>query len=178
MKLKLYIIGMPGTGKTHFGRTLAQSMKMQFFDLDEMIEKREGCTIRKLVQDKGEQYFRETEHDVLLSTLNYNNCVIACGGGTPLHYNNMEWMKLRGIVVWLNTDLRIIAVRIANNITRRPMFLGLNDAELYQKLRDLYEKRRKVYVKADVYIEQNSAGGISLSSVIQRIMKFTRSFRT
>lgn len=177
MKLKVYIIGMPGTGKTHFGRTLAQSLKMQFFDLDEMIEKREGVYIRQLVQEKGEQYFRETEHDVLMSTANFNNCVIACGGGTPLHYNNMEWMKSRGIVVWLNTDLNVIALRIAHNITRRPMFLGLNEVELNQKLRNLYEKRRKVYVKADVSVEQNSNGSISLGSVIQRIMKFSRSIR-
>ena len=177
MKLTVYIIGMPGTGKTHFGRTLAQSMKMQFYDMDELVERNEKTNIRQLVQDKGENYFRNLEHQILKSTLNYNNCVIACGGGTPLHFNNMELMKSNGIVLWLNTDLSIIRSRIAQNITRRPMFIGMNDAELQEKLRDLYEKRRKVYVKADVSIEHNAQGSISLSAVIQRIMKLSRAIR-
>lgn len=177
MKFNVYIIGMPGTGKTHFGRVLSQSLKLRFFDLDEMVEKSAGCNIRQLVQEKGEENFRHMEHEILISTLKLNNCVIACGGGTPLHHNNMEIMKSNGIVVWLNTDLSIIRRRIAQNITRRPMFIGLSEHELTGKLAALYEKRRKVYAKADVSIDHNIQGTVSLSLVIQRIMKKLRAIR-
>jgi len=177
MMLRIYIIGMPGTGKTHFGRMLAQSLKMQFFDLDEMLEKQESLSIRQVIAEKGEPYFRQHEHEMLKKTLSYNNCVISCGGGTPFHYNNMDMMKLNGIVVWLNTDLRIIMKRIAQNITRRPLFLGLSESEIHEKLNVLYENRRRTYAKADVLIDHNQHYPVSLSSVIQKVMKHFKNKR-
>jgi shikimate kinase len=168
---------MPGTGKTHFGRMLAQSLKMQFFDLDEMLEKQESTSIRLVVAEKGEPYFRQQEHEMLKKTLTYNNCVISCGGGTPFHYNNMDLMKLNGIVIWLNTDLRIIKKRIAQNSTRRPLFLGLSEGEILEKLNVLYEKRRRTYAKADVLIDHNQQHAVSLSVVIQKVMKHFKNKR-
>lgn len=177
MTIKVYIIGMPGTGKTHFGRLLSQSLKMQFFDLDEMVEKKEMASIRNIVTEKGEPYFREIEHEMLKKTLTYNNCVISCGGGTPFHYGNMELMKSSGMVIWLNTDLRIIKKRIAQNSTRRPLFLGLTEAEIMEKLSVLYENRRKTYAKADISIDHNQQYSVPLSAVIQRIMKHFKNKR-
>lgn len=177
MMLRVYIIGMPGTGKTHFGRLLSQSLKMQFFDLDEMVEKKELATIRHIVTEKGEPYFREQEHEMLKKTLCYNNCVVSCGGGTPFHYNNMELMKSNGIVIWLNTDLHIIKKRIAQNSTRRPLFLGLSEAEIMEKLSVLYENRRKTYAKADVAIDHNQQHTVPLSVVIQKIIKHFKNKR-
>lgn len=174
MMLRVYIIGMPGTGKTHFGRLLSQSLKMQFFDLDEMLEKKEHASIRQIVADKGEPYFRAEEHLMLKKTLNFNNCVISCGGGTPLHYNNIDIMKANGIVIWLNTDLQIIKRRIAQNSTRRPLFLGMSEAEILEKLSVLYENRRKTYAKADIFIDHNQQHSVPLSVVIQKVMKHFR----
>lgn len=177
MMLRVYIIGMPGTGKTHFGRLLSQSLKMQFFDLDEMLEKKEQKSIRQLFAEKGEPYVRAEEHLMLKKTLNFNNCVISCGGGTPLHYNNIDIMKANGIVIWLNTDLQIIKRRIAQNSTRRPLFLGMSEAEILEKLSVLYENRRKTYAKADIFIDHNQQHSVPLSVVIQKVMKHFRSKR-
>lgn len=171
---RIYIIGMPGTGKTHFGRILAKSLRMQFADIDELIEKAEGTTIRQIIQDKGEQAFRFMEHEVLKKTTTYNNYVISCGGGTPIHYNNIDIMKSGSIVLWLNTDLDIIKKRISQNITRRPMFVGLEDVEIAKKLKELYENRRKTYAKADVFIEHKHISTIPLGAVIQKVMKIYR----
>lgn len=176
MKCNIYIIGMPGTGKTHFGRTLSQSLKMGFHDLDDMIEKLEEANIRQVIQSKGEKYFREKEREVLISTTVLNNVVIACGGGTPIHFDNLDIMKSSGIVVWLNTDLKLISRRIAQNITRRPMFLGLESEDLDKKLNELFGKRRKTYAKADITIDSNSNSSAMLSAVIQRIIKKRKAF--
>jgi shikimate kinase len=168
---------MPGTGKTHFGRMLAQSLKMQFFDLDEMLEKQELTSVKLVITEKGEPYFRQQEHEMLKKTLGYNNCVVSCGGGTPFHFNNMDLMKLNGIVIWLNTDLRIIKKRIVQNSTRRPLFLGLSEGEILEKLNVLYENRRRTYAKADVLIDHNQQHAVSLSAVIQKVMKHFKNKR-
>jgi shikimate kinase len=177
MMFRIYIIGMPGTGKTHFGRMLAQSLKMQFFDLDEMLEKQELTSVKLVITEKGEPYFRQQEHEMLKKTLGYNNCVVSCGGGTPFHFNNMDLMKLNGIVIWLNTDLRIIKKRIVQNSTRRPLFLGLSEGEILEKLNVLYENRRRTYAKADVLIDHNQQHAVSLSAVIQKVMKHFKNKR-
>ena len=100
--------------------------------------------------------------------------MISCGGGTPLHYNNIDIMKANGIVIWLNTDLQIIKRRIAQNSTRRPLFLGMSEAEILEKLSVLYENRRKTYAKADIFIDHNQQHSVPLSVVIQKVMKHFR----
>ncbi len=172
--MKIYITGMPGTGKTHFGRILSQSIRLQFFDLDELIEKKEGEIIRNIVRDKGEAYFREKEHETLMQVSRINNCVVSCGGGTPMFFDNLEVMKKTGMLIWLNTDLDIIAKRIAHNKTRRPLFMGLNEDEIRDKLTEIYEKRKKNYAKADILIDNFSSFNVSLSPVIQKIMKYVK----
>jgi shikimate kinase len=165
---------MPGTGKTHFGRLMAKSLHLQFFDLDEQIEKREGALVRQVILEKGESYFRQVEHEVLLQLSTNNHCVLSCGGGAPMFFNNIDVMKSTGIVVWINTDLTLIAKRIHQNITRRPLFMGLNELEILQKLHDIYELRKKNYAKADLVSEINVGHDNSLISVIQGIMKINR----
>ena len=165
---------MPGTGKTHFGKLLSKSLRLQFFDIDECIEKSEATIIRQIIAEKGETYFREKEHEILLNLSKTSNSIISCGGGTAVFYNNIDVMKNTGIVIWLDTDLDIIAKRIAHNSSRRPLFIGLNQVEIRIKLGDLYAKRRKVYAKADIVTEIIYPHNKSLSTVIQKIMKISQ----
>lgn len=172
--MRLYIIGMPGTGKTHFGRQLAKSLHLQFFDLDEQIEKKESALVRQIIIEKGEAYFRAIEHEVLNQLSHNNNCVLSCGGGAPMFYNNIDLMKTTGIVIWVNTDLTLIAKRIAQNITRRPLFMGLNEPEILHKLHEIYAFRKKNYSKADLVTEINAQHNNSLTSVIQGVIKLSK----
>lgn len=164
---------MPGSGKTFFGRKLSQALHLQFLDLDEIIEKKEHQIIKNIVQEKGEPYFRELERVTLHSTSLKNNFVISCGGGTPVFYDNMEWMKKNGIVIWLNTPLEVISERIFKNITRRPMFMGLSKEELNEKIDELSRKRSPIYKKAHISIEKYSQNKLLLSTVIQDIIKLS-----
>ncbi len=172
--MKVYIIGMPGTGKTHFGRLLSRSMRLQFYDTDEMLEKKEGMPIRQIVSEKGEPYFRLLEHELIRQLSMRSNCIISCGGGTPVFNDNIDLMKNSGIVIWLNTSLDIIAKRIAQNVTRRPQFVGLNEAEIRLKLNDIFEKRKKIYAKADIISEISNPHNKSLNVVIQKVMKISQ----
>src|SRR5690606_9984952 len=102
---------------------------------------------------------------------------ISCGGGTPVYFDNLNWMKRNGLVVWLNTDLNLIFNRIRQNFSRRPMFLGLSEDELRLKLKELYSFRKKIYEKADLTVNKHSTKSMVLSAVIQRIMKSSKNFR-
>jgi shikimate kinase len=173
--MKIYIIGMPGTGKTHFGRMLAKSIRLQFIDLDELLEKKDGRFIRQIVKDEGEDYFRELERQALDSVSGIHNCIVSCGGGTPMYFDNLELMKRTGFVIWLNTNLDVIARRIMQNKTRRPLFMGLDEHEIRQKLDEIYEKRKKNYAKADMQVDNMHFSGALLGPVIQKIMKYSKS---
>lgn len=171
--MKIYLIGMPGSGKTYLGRKLANSLKLQFSDLDEVIEKREQQLIKNIIQEKGEDYFRQIEKETLHQTSLKNNFVISCGGGTPVYFDNMEWMKKEGIVIWLNTPLSVISERIYKNITRRPLFMGLSKEDLNAKIDELIKKRNIFYKKAHISVEMKFQKTHSLSAVIQDIIIFS-----
>lgn len=82
--MKIFIIGFMGCGKTHWGRQLSKKLQMPFFDLDLLIEEREGKGITEIFAEMGEEYFRMLEKDVLyLVTESHETFVMACGGGTP-----------------------------------------------------------------------------------------------
>lgn len=172
--MRIYIIGMPGTGKTYFGRILAKSLSMGFIDLDQRIEVFAGLPARTIIQEKGEPQFRTMEKNMLREVSAAGNTVIACGGGTPVFFDNMDFMKAHGLVIWLNTDLDIIASRIAQNITRRPLFLGMDKAEIRVKLDEIYDLRRRYYMRADVQCDVKNLQSPSLSPVIQRIIKMVQ----
>ena len=172
--MRIYIIGMPGTGKSHFGKMLAKAMRLSFIDTDEQVEQKTQLSIRQLIEQKGEAFFRTIESDVLFKTASNAHCVISTGGGTPVHNNQIQWMKTHGIVVWIDTDLSLIAKRIAQNITRRPLFMGLDEAQIAQKLSEIYTLRKKNYKNADIFLPVKTLHNTSLTPVIQRIVKLSK----
>ena len=172
--MKIYIVGMPGSGKSFLGRKIAQTLKLQFIDLDELIEKQEKKIIRTIIMEDGEAYFRSIERSILHETQLKNKCLISCGGGTPTFFDNMEWMKKNGIVIWINTPLDIISDRILKNITRRPLFIGLSKEEIKIKLQELSKKRVPFYKKASLTIDINKQNKVSLSAIIQHIIKYSK----
>lgn len=176
--MKLFIIGMPGSGKSYFGRKLSKTLHLKFVDLDEAIEKESEKKIKDIISKEGEDTFRLLEKGVLRSFDQSNQILISCGGGTPIYHDNIKWMKNQGIIIWLNTNLEKISERISKNLTRRPMFLGLNQQEIDLKIRDLYEKRRKIYQQADIIVESEKNGSILLSVVIQQVMEHSRRFKS
>jgi shikimate kinase len=172
--MKIFIIGMPGSGKSYLGKKLALSLKLKFYDLDHLIEKKENQTIKQLIIEKGDFYFRTLESTTLKNLEKENNIVISCGGGAPMYFDNLEFMKKHGVVLWLNTELKTISSRIQKNITRRPMFEGLKSEEIDTKIAELFALREKKYKKADFEINILGNNKQSLSSVIQIVMNFSK----
>ena len=128
--MKLFLIGMMGSGKSHWKKKLAAKMKVGGYDLDFLVESHEEKTISELFAEDGEEYFRKSEAKVLRWFAEKKAFVLATGGGTPCFHNNMQWMNEQGVTVWIDESVDVLAARLAPEKEHRPLIRDLSDTEL------------------------------------------------
>jgi shikimate kinase len=158
--MQLFLIGFMGSGKSYWGQLWAQKTGMRFYDLDEVIEQAEGNTIATLFESNGEAWFRQKETEVLHTFAGKENCIVACGGGTPCFNNNMQWMNVQGNTVYLYATLQQIVHRLQSETDKRPLIKGLQATELNnfaeQKLKEreiFYNQAKNILPVAAVTID-------------------------
>lgn len=139
---------MPGSGKSTIGKLLAEALKLSFIDLDHEIENFAGCSIKKLFATKGEDYFRQVEHETLVKVASGSgSAVIATGGGTPAFFNNMSIIRAHGESVFINPPLTALINRmLEGEVDKRPKFSG---GEVKEVLSKLMAERLPYYEQAD-----------------------------
>ena len=161
----IFLIGMPGSGKTYYGKQLAKDLGCRFVDTDNLVEEEEQRTISEIFKTSGESHFRTVERRVLQNTISSTDkeMIVACGGGLPAFDNNLDKMKAAGSVVYLQCDIQTLAERVkAQN--SRPL---LNvDADLEKQLSDIYESRMPYYMGAHYIVEQSD-------NIIEKIKELT-----
>lgn len=144
---RIFLIGFMCSGKTRVGRELAALLGRPFHDIDRVIEARTGPLV-PWFQTHGEAAFRELEHDVLADLLREDQVVIACGGGTPFSFDNMQRMQRAGAVVHLDVPLEVLVERCARYGIDRPLLFGLKGEALRERVASLLEERLPVYREA------------------------------
>ena len=125
---------MPGSGKTSIGRLLADRLGKEFIDTDDEIVKEAGCEISEIFGEYGEKHFRDLESEIIRRVALHNGRVIATGGGAVLRTENVDMLRLNGIIVLLDRTLDELMPT-----SDRPL---ADDAD---KMRRLYEERMPVY---------------------------------
>jgi shikimate kinase len=143
----LYLVGMPGSGKTTFGQRLAEHLGYGFFDTDQMIESAVGQKTSQIFAESGEQLFRELERQVLVELSPYGRCVIATGGGIVLKPENWSYLR-HGVVLWLDVPLDLLLGRLESD-SSRPLLVG----DLQARLTQLQADRAHLYAQADLRLE-------------------------
>lgn len=148
--MKIYLIGLPGCGKSTLGKQLAKRMNVPFIDLDIAIEQREGNPIKDIFKQKGEAYFRKIEADTLKKVSEgLPEFIMATGGGAPVFFDNMEIMNKFGQTVFLDVPAREIANRILKtNKEERPLLAKLAPDELKDQIEFLRSQRISFYNQA------------------------------
>jgi len=154
LKLKrtpgIYLVGFMGSGKSTVGRALADELGWHFIDLDEEIERQQGCTISSIFDSQGEPAFRKVEsealHKVVRAIQSGRPHVVALGGGAFLSEENFDLVSNHGISIWLDAPLEAIERRIAAE-DHRPL------ARDPERLRALFDVRRPGYARAEYRIE-------------------------
>ena len=101
----IFLIGLPGSGKSTIGRILAQRLNKPFFDIDVLIERECGEHISTIFEHYGEQYFRSCESRLLAQVAqSEENAVVATGGGVITKAENRSLIRSRGVSVYLMVD--------------------------------------------------------------------------
>lgn len=151
--MKVFLIGLPGSGKSTLGRELASRLSMDFVDLDHVIEAREHAIIPEIFKTRGEDYFRRVESEVLSEWAQMDKSfVMSTGGGTPCFYDGMALINTRGVSVFLDESVDVIISRLSAN-THRPLLHSDNAADMRAKLEKLRRERLPVYQQASIVVE-------------------------
>lgn len=153
MTRHIFLIGFMGSGKTHWGKVLAEKLGVPFLDLDLFIEENEGKSIAEIFAESGENGFRVLERENLLRLAALPPTVVATGGGTPCFFNNMGWMKKHGSTIYLKTPPEILFERLKNEREQRPLLKNLSEAELKDFIQNRLKEREPFYRQADFVLE-------------------------
>ena len=132
-KENIVLTGMPGSGKSTVGKLLNID-GFSFVDTDEEIEKRCGCSIKELINSRGEKYFRDLETEVIKDISSKASQIISTGGGAVLRRENVDYLKRNGKIFFVNADLdRLLPT------DSRPL------SDTSEKLKKLYDERKDIY---------------------------------
>lgn len=147
--MRIFIIGYMASGKTTFGKALSEKTGQPFIDLDHYIMEENGKSIPEIFDEKGEDGFRKIEKEMLKKAVESNpDCVIACGGGTPCHLDNMDFLNDNGITVFLETSTPVLISRLQQENAIRPIMSGKSDDEISEKVLSQLCDRLPFYMKA------------------------------
>ena len=161
----VFLIGFMGSGKTYWGNIWAKQSGLAFYDLDEVIEKKEGKTISAIFEKEGEDHFRKMEAIALRTFAETDNCVIACGGGTACFNDNMQWMNANGKTIYLLATPQYIFDRVLDDKEKRPLIKKHNEAELVFFIEQKLKEREPFYNQAQIILPVTELNEESLSTI-------------
>jgi len=124
----VYLVGMPGSGKSTVGAELAGLYGVPFVDLDVEIERETGMTVTEIFGERGEPGFRALEAQALVHASMHDPSVVACGGGVVLEPANRIALRNTGICVYLDVPLEELKRRV-QPATDRPLIRAEGDLE-------------------------------------------------
>lgn len=148
MNSKIFLTGFMGSGKTFWGKIWAQKTQLNFFDLDQQIEKVVGESVATIFEKKGEDYFREIERYVLRKFAAKDKFILASGGGAPCFFENIKWMNEHGTTIYLQASAAEILKRVKDEIAERPILNKVNQSELLFFIEQKLKERAPVYQQA------------------------------
>ena len=146
--IRIFLTGYMGAGKTTLGKAFARELHLPFIDLDWYIEERFHRTIRELFEQRGVDAFRKLEQNMLHEAGEFENVIIATGGGTPCFFDNMDYMNKQGQTVFLNVNPQVLFNRLRVATHQRPILQGKTDEELQAFIGEALSKRLRHYEQA------------------------------
>ena len=160
-KQNIVLIGMPSSGKSTIGKSVAKALKRPFFDSDKLIVERAGKSIPEIFEDEGEGYFRKLEQEVIGELSKKSGVVIATGGGVILRQENIDALKQNGVLFFLDRSIELLTPTKSRPLSRNR-----------EALKQRYTERLPLYRSAaDVILAANG----SVKAVTNQLIKeFTK----
>jgi shikimate kinase len=136
----IYLVGMPGSGKSTVGPELAGRLGVPFLELDAEIERTAGRSVAEIFAEEGEAGFRAREAAALVDAAQHDPSVVSCGGGVVLEPANRITLRATGEVVFLSVPLQVLVSRVPP-AADRPLIRHDGDLErLFQVREPLYRE--------------------------------------
>ena len=161
----LFLVGLPGAGKSTLGRQLARRLHKPFVDADTELERRLGVSIPTIFEIEGEAGFRDREEAVLADLTALANVVLSTGGGAVLRSNNRLRLRDNGTVIYLHAEPVTLWARLRHS-RNRPL---LQTADPLARLAELYRQRDALYRETATYIVESDRS---------EVMRLVRTFDT
>lgn len=168
--MRVFLIGFMGSGKSVVGKILAGKLGYSFIDLDNAITGQQRMTIASIFSERGEKGFRMIEQQALAGFLKEDNFVMACGGGTPCFFDNLQRMNDNGKTVFLNTDPEVLFSRLKTEKDQRPLLKNLKEENLRDFINVNLDNRKKFYSLA-AYSVNSSSDPESIAQQIFELIK-------
>ena len=161
----LFLVGLPGAGKTTLGRQLARRLNLRFVDADTELERRLGVSIPTIFEIEGEAGFRDREEATIDDLTRLSAILLSTGGGAVLRPDNRERLRRNGTVVYLHAEPSTLWSRVRHN-RNRPL---LQTADPLARLAELYAQRDVLYREtADHVVESERS----------EVMRLVRTFES
>ena len=163
---RIFLIGMMGSGKSHWCKLLSKKLKCGGYDLDFLIESNEDRSISEIFVEDGEAYFRKTEAKILRWFAEKKTFVLATGGGTPCFHDNMQWMNANGTTIWIDETIDVLVERLKPEKAHRPLIKNLSDDDLKNFLSGKLEERKAFYSQSTIHLQGSD---INLKNILMLI---------
>ncbi len=167
--MRIYLVGLPSCGKTTLGRIASGRLGLRMMDMDELIEKREEMTIPEIFAQKGEDYFRKVEAEVLRDLAEEEDVIISTGGGAPCFHGNMDFIKENGRSVYVKVSVEEIVRRLveAKGTAHRPLLKDKTAEDLADELNAKLNERELFYAQSDIVLRGDSLSADDLVRAIK-----------
>ncbi len=145
----LVLIGLMGAGKSTVGKRLAARLHLPFVDADHEIERAAGLAVSEIFERFGEKEFRDGERRVIARLMDGRPKIIATGGGAFMQDETRELILAKGLAIWLDADIDVLAERVQRRDGSRPL---LKDRDPREALAELAAVRNPVYALAPIHV--------------------------
>ena len=167
-KMKIFLIGYRGTGKSSVGKKLAKILGFKFIDTDFYIQNKQKQTISSIVHKNGWNFFRNLEKKILNEVVQAeNNFIISTGGGIIENSLNVEIMKKNGAIIWLKANPDTIFERISKDKDSDHLRPALSSSSVYDEIKEVLARRIPIYEKASDYFVDTD--NLKIDDVVKNI---------
>ena len=161
----IFIIGMPGCGKSTLGKRVAANLRLPYIDTDNRIADIMGMSVPEMFEHYGEDAFRNAETNLLISLTRESPAVISTGGGMIMREENRAIMRNHGVIVLIDRPVQEIMSDI--KLERRPLLAakGIGAVE------EMYNARIAVYRGAADVVLDNSHGYYAGVANLEKLLR-------
>lgn len=160
--MKIYLIGLPYSGKTAVGKLLAEKLNYHFFDMNDEISKDSLMFIEDIVEHYGYKAVENVEKKLLEEVKTKDNLVIATNSN--MVSNNRLKRSLDGLVIYLDVSNKTLEKRRENS---HPSYL-LADITIEEYANKLFLNYQNF---ADYLVDNNKEINNTIDEIIKIISK-------